>query len=72
MKVEGCNRRGSRRDGSPAGMECCIWRKEKKCHHGDKNDDKCDVFTDRVADHLRVNDKGREKDVRVTSVSSDL
>lgn len=44
----------------------------EKCHHGDENFDKCNVFTDCVANHLCVSDKGREKGVRATSVSSDL
>lgn len=44
----------------------------EKCHHGDASFDKCKVFTDCVADHLCVSDKGREKCVRAKYVSSDL
>lgn len=53
-------------------MVCCIWGKEKHVHNASENDGMCDVLTDCVADHLRVNDRGSEKGVRATSVSSDL
>lgn len=53
-------------------MVCCIWGKEKHVYIASENDGKCDGFTDCVADHLRVSDRGREKGVWEASVSSDL
>lgn len=53
-------------------MVYCIWGKEKHVHNASENDGTFDGFTDCVADHLRVSDRGREKGVRATSVSSDL
>lgn len=53
-------------------MVCCIWGKEKHVHNASANDGECDGFTDCVASHLHVSDRGREKGVWVTSVSSDL
>lgn len=53
-------------------MVCCIWGKEKHVYNTGENDGKCDGFTDCVADHLRVRDRGREKGARMTSGSSDL
>lgn len=45
---------------------------KKRVHDASENDRKCDGFTDSVAVHLRVSDRGREKGARATSVSSDL